>query len=594
MNRMHQHRLAAITLVLLAVVTTAMLLSLTGSSAAYQGGPAASPTLPAPTLIPPTSLPALAPTPFQPPTESALATIQQSHVLRVGTLYNAYPFVWLDERGNVSGYEADILRAIAIELGIEVDFVQVTRHNADDLLLSQHVDLLIGQQVHTRDRETLLDFTAPYYVNAERMVVRTDAAYMTLQDLAGHPIAVEIGSRSEHALRTWNASTGTAFDIRTYFTESDALDALANGEVEGMLGELDSLGRAGRQQMRLIDAPVLDEYYAIALRRWDVNLRNLLTRSLQRLKASGRLDQIFDAWFPGESIDFTTLVPVYDLLSADTRGVDDFPTDIPMPAAPVGQRIQNGQSLRVAGVMLPGEEAPAQVRITNTFNQALLEEMTRRWGVALEYIPNSTSNAAGMVASGMADLAAGVSPRWDGADMVDYAQPYLRHGDRLMVPVASSITTGFGDMLGTGWTIGYIADTPSNADDIKKYAGLLGVGQNIREPFAIQREQDAIYVMTVQNNVSAIFGDNLRLAALQREENATDVKILPLPYGDDIPLTFAVPRNDADFRSLVTETLQDMAKDGTFQQLWNTYFGMGDPPPIPYWAPTSPDAAPQG
>jgi ABC-type amino acid transport substrate-binding protein len=552
--------------------------------------PSPTPTDAAPTLVPPTPLPTVTATPFQPPTESGLATAQTDNVLRVGTLYNAYPFAWLNEQGEVSGYEADILNAIGIELGVDVRFVQVTRHNADETLLSGQVDLLIGQQVHTRDREQLFDFTHPYYVNQERMVVMTDAPYSDLGQLAGLPVSVEMGSRSERALSQWSAQTGVQFDVRPYLSESAALDALANGEAQGMVGELDSLSRAGRQHMRLIDTPVLDEYYAIAVRRWDANLLNLLDRSLQRLKASGRLDEIFNTWFPGSTIDFTTLVPVYEMLYDDQRQLKDFPNDIPYPQNPVLKRLDSGQPLRVAGLVAPGQDAPAQARIINALNQALVEDMARRWGVQIQMVPDSVLNAVDLVVNGQADLAVGVSPRWDGADRVDYSLPYIKHGDRLMVPATSRLT-GFADMLGTGWWIGYFADDAMDADHIKKFADIFGVGQNIRDPFAIQRESDAIYIMVTEQNVKAVYGDSLRLLALVREsDQGNDVKILDTPYGDDLPITFAVPRNDADFRDQVNQTLQDMARDGTYQQIWAQDFGMGDPLLIPYWAADSPDA----
>jgi ABC-type amino acid transport substrate-binding protein len=554
--------------------------------------PSPTPTDAAPTLVPPTPLPTLTPTPFQPPTESGLATAQSDNVLRVGTLYNAYPFAWLNEQGDVTGYEADILKAIGIELSVDVEFVQVTRHNADETLLSGQVDMLIGQQVHTRDREQLFDFTHPYYLNQERMVVMTDAPYSELGQMASLPVSVEMGSRSERALSEWSAQTGVQFDLRPYLSESAALDALANGEVQGMVGELDSLSRAGRQHMRLIDAPVLDEYYCIAVRRWDVNLLNLLDRSLQRLKASGRLDEIFSTWFPGSTIDFTTLVPVYEMLYDDQRQLGDFPSDIPYPQNPVLKRLDSGQPLRVAGLVAPGQDAPAQARIINALNQALVDEIARRWDVQVQMVPDSVLNAVDLVANGQADLAVGVSPRWDGADRVDYSLPYIKHGDRLMVPATSNLT-GFADMLGTGWWIGYFADDGLDAEHIKKFASYFGVGQNIREPFAIQRESDAIYIMITEQNVKAIYGDNLRLLALMREsDQGNDVKILDdTPYGDDLPITFAVPRNDADFRDRVNQTLQDMAHDGTYQRIWSQDFGMGDPLPIPYWAAVSPDTS---
>ena len=553
--------------------------------------PTITPTPPANTLVPPTPLPTLTPTPYAVANASALVSIQNTRTLRVGTLYNAEPFSWLDETGEVQGFEADVMRAIGIELGIDVEFIQVTRHNAERYLFGEQVDVLIGQQIHSRDRESLVDFAHPYYVDYEMMVVQSAAAYTDLQQLAGLPISVEIGSRSENALREWMLRSGATYDVRTYYTESDALDALALGEVEGMVGELSSLRRAGRQQMRLLETPVMDEPYAITVRRGDVNLRNLLNRSLQRLKASGRLDQIFESWFSGEAIDYHTLVPVYELLYEDERTLDEFNTDIPVPETPVLGRLASGQTLRVAGLRVYDEDAPAQVRIANDLNRALLDEMASRWNIQVEYIPNSTQNAVDLVANGLADLAVGVNPRWDGADRVEYSLPYIQHSDRLMIPANSSVQT-FGDMLGTTWWIGYFADDALDAELISKYAEHYGVGQNIKNLFAIQREEDAIYSMVTEDNLDAIFGDSLRLLALKREySNPNAVTLLDTTYGDLLPITFATPRADADFRTLVDFTLQDMARDGTYQALWAQYFALGAPVNIPIWADRDPNSA---
>jgi ABC-type amino acid transport substrate-binding protein len=244
----------------------------------------------------------------------------------------------------------------------------------------------------------------------------------------------------------------------------------------------------------------------------------------------------------------------------------------------------------VAGLVQPGEDAPAQARMLNDLNRALIEEMARRWNIQVEFVPGSPLMAVDQVVNGQADIAVGVSPRWDGADRVEYSQPYVQHGNRLMVPANSRITTGFGDMLGTGWWIGYFADDALDAENIRKFAEMFNVGQNINEPFAIQRESDAIYTMVNEHNIDAIYGDNLRLLALMRDGGyENQVKILDTPLGDDMPIAFAMPRNDADFRDQVNIALQDMAQDGTYQQLWMAFFGIGDPLPIPLWPLVNPD-----
>ncbi|MCD4686702.1 MAG: transporter substrate-binding domain-containing protein, partial [Anaerolineae bacterium] len=552
--------------------------------------PTATATLSAPTLIPPTPMPTLTPTPYTPPEVSALAAVQTLHRLRVGTIYNGTPFSWLNERGEIEGYEADILRAIGIDLGIEIEFTQVTRQNAGEMLRSQRVDIVIGQQIQTRDREAMFDFSHPYYANYEMLVVLTDAPFNTLTDFNGQPVGVAIGSRSERALRNWMAQTGVQVEVRTYFTEEAALDALAAGEVSGMVGPLDSLRRAGRQGMRLINEPVLTAYYSIVMRRHDVNLRNLLNRSLQRLKASGRLEALYAAWFNQDPIDFIQLIPIYDLLFADARELANFPTDMPYPAESVQARIARGGPLRVAGLVPFGQEAPnAQFSVMNAFNDALIQEMARRWNVPIELVPGAAQNGVDLVANGLADVAAGVTPRWDGADRVEYSQPYILHGDRLAVPTNSQIVNGFQDMLGTGWWIGYFADDAPDADKIRAIADFFGVGANIRDPFAIHNEANAIYTMVVESNLDAVFGDNLRLYGLIQDGYANSVRVIDTPMGDELPITFAMPRNDADFRALVNATLQDMAADGTFQRLWVEQFAFGDPIPIRYYAPISPD-----
>ena len=103
----------------------------------------------------------------------------------------------------------------------------------------------------------------------------------------------------------------------------------------------------------------------------------------------------------------------------------------------------------------------------NALNRAIVEELARRWDAQIEFVPDSAHNAVDLVANGQADLAVGVSPRWDGADRVDYSVPYIEHGDRLMVPERSQVET-FADMLGTGWWIGYFADDAADEKSNKR------------------------------------------------------------------------------------------------------------------------------
>ncbi len=125
---------------------------------------------------------------------------------------------------------------------------------------------------------------------------------------------------------------------------------------------------------------------------------------------------------------------------------------------------------------------------------------------------------------GEADIAVGVSPRWDGADRCEYSLPYIQHSNRLMIPANKQIE-GFSSLLGTGWWVAYFADDSADADEIQKYADGFGVGSNINL-FPIQHEDQAIYTMVEEDNISMIYGDSLRL-------NSVAARIQPARFSQD-------------------------------------------------------------
>lgn len=525
---------------------------------------------PVPTLVPPTPFPTQPVEAIQVADYSGIATLQSEGMLRVGARFNLPPFSFIGADGELTGYEVDVVNAIATQLGVEVAFVQVTSENELEMLRTGAVDLLIGQQSHTREASQNVEFSHPYYLNKQQMVVLFESPYQSFSDLNGQPVSYVVQSRGEVALGRIVAANGLSYDLRAYFHQDDALDALANGDVQAMVGELDNLQRAGRQGMRLIEQPLQLDPYAIAVRRYDVNLRNILNRSLQRIWASGELTGLYNRWFEAD-LDFSVLVPVYESIGQDPRVVADFPTDLPIPASSVVDKIRNGEVINVAGLTLDVNDPYSQ--LIDPFNRALMDEMARRWGVGVNYVPGTVE----LMVSGQADITVGVTPRWDGADRFDYSRPYAFHGNAIMV-INPERYGSFFDMRG-GTYIGYWYEFPQDRAEVERIAEELRVRPSVYE----FRSQQEIIDKFADRTVQALFGDNLRLEAIRRNTNSG----LPFEILDEqyslVPLAVAVPRNDADFRALVDWTLQDMFLDGTYQRIYNETFSVGEPITMITW-----------
>jgi polar amino acid transport system substrate-binding protein len=538
----------------------------------------------APTLVPPT----LVPTPDSSAasesllSESAVARIQKDGAVRVGLLYNAPPFGELNIRGDVTGYDADLARSMADAWGVKFQPVQVTRQTAIEMLKNGSVDMLVAAQVHYRQLDSEVEFSETYFQSSESVLLRNDDGAAQLAHMDGRKIGVVVGTPAESAVADWQARTGINITVTKYLTLDLAFNALLAKEIDGVVDTRIRLMRIipTPGAAKILDEPVSPEPYAVVVRRQDVNFRNLVNRTLQYLVKKGRMAEIQKAYFPGSKYP-ANLVPLWNGLSEDAPKPAQVGTDVPYPAQYAVPRIQGAKTVRVAGVTdLPPDAQESDKRL-DAVNRSVIEAMAKRWGVQVQYIPNSAANAADLVASGQADLAVGVPLDWGVADKVDFTAPYFLHGDRLLVKKDTDQET-FNTLRGK--IVGVFGSEPGAADKVNKLADSVQTAVRI---FTVIREQDAAFTLLQDQNADVIFGDSLKLIAhVQANPDALRLGTrgdAPDPWYSRVYVSFAVPRNDIDFRLLVEYTLQEMARDGSWQTLLGQVMMPEDIYPMDVW-----------
>ncbi len=448
---------------ILLIVFVSIVLSISVSFSADVAGQ------PAPTLVPPTLVPTIdAGINDALLSESALARVTANGKVRVGLYYNEAPFSELNIRNEVVGYDADIARSMAEAWGLTFEPVQVTEQTALDMLKSGVVDMLVSSQVHRRSLDFEVEFSQTYYLSSQSMLVRQDDGAASLVDMANRKIGYVVGSPSNDAIALWQQRTGIPIQAQQYLTLDQAYSALLNNEVDGIVDSRVHLNRIIPQpgMGKILDEPVTREPYAIVVQRQDVNWRNLINKTLQYLVRKGRMQEIQQTYFPNTKYPLN-LVPVWGGVGDDPPKPDQFSADIPYPAQYAVPRIQSSGVVRVAGVAdLPPDASEDQRRL-DALNRAMIEAVAAKWGVRVEYIPNSADNAVDLVASGQADLAIGVPLDWALADRVDLTTPYLLHGDRLLAKKDSDVET-FNDLRGR-W-VAVFASEPGSEDQVNELA----------------------------------------------------------------------------------------------------------------------------
>ena len=216
------------------------------------------------------------------------------------------PFNYLDEEGALSGFNVDLARALCDELAVECDIrtgewveliPTIDRKEADAIVAS------IRPSAKTLER---LDFTDAYYRTPARFVARTDKDLKDISPsgLAGAKIGVIKGTGHEAFLRDFfPKGEAIPFDH-----DRQARVALKKGEVDLLFGDGITLmfwlnGTTSESCCEFRGEAYLESRYfgegiGIAVRKNERKLRAILNYGLARLRAAGRLEELYLRYFP--------------------------------------------------------------------------------------------------------------------------------------------------------------------------------------------------------------------------------------------------------------------------------------------------------
>ena len=228
-----------------------------------------------------------------------MARIYQRDKIIIGVRDDAPPFGFRDKDGNLTGYDIDLAKIIAGNiLGNEnkVEFVPVTASNRIMKLNSGEVDILIAVMSVTNQRQQILNFSIPYYIAGQAILVKSSSKATSLSDFEGEKLIIVFGSTSERNLRT-NVPEVKVIGYKTY---TQAYKALKAGKAQGIVAD-DTilLGFAvNDKSVRLLPKRYSKEPYAVAFRKDEAStkLMNKVNNVVSTLQSTGRLNRLQEKW----------------------------------------------------------------------------------------------------------------------------------------------------------------------------------------------------------------------------------------------------------------------------------------------------------
>lgn len=228
-----------------------------------------------------------------------LAKILKRGKLIVGVRNDTTPFGFKDEKGNLTGYDIDLAKELTRGLlGDEskVEFVPVTASNRILKLDSGEVDILVATMSVTNQRMQIIDFSKPYYIAGQAILVNKDSKASGLSDFFGKRLIIVFGSISEETLKT-SVPEVKVIGFKTY---PDAYKALKSGKAEGIVSDDTILMDYAQRDksVRLLPKRYSKEPYAVAVRKSEESQRLLdsIDYIIDNLQSSGKLFRMQEKW----------------------------------------------------------------------------------------------------------------------------------------------------------------------------------------------------------------------------------------------------------------------------------------------------------
>lgn len=154
--------------------------------------------------------------------------------LKVGSDTTSPPMEFIDPAtGAIVGFDVDVVNAICERINCKAEFVTTGWDGIFTALQEGQFDLVASGVSITEERQQVMDFSEPYIVNGQAILVRATDAALTVEDFKG-------GQRKLSAqANTTDAATAEEIagkeSVQAYDTFNGSVLALRNGDVDGVV-----------------------------------------------------------------------------------------------------------------------------------------------------------------------------------------------------------------------------------------------------------------------------------------------------------------------------------------------------------------------
>lgn len=233
----------------------------------------------------------------------------QKIIVGTGTQFPNICFI--DDKGNLTGYDVELVRAIDEKLPeYEFEFKTMEFSNLLLSLETKKIDFIAHQmEVNSEREEKFLFNKEPYNVFPLKVTVNTkNDSIHSINDLKGKNVSVSPTSNSAVYIEKYNKEHNLGANIVYSSGSVDVHNQLATGRIDAIITTpfaVKYYNESNKAQEKVVGDALLNSKVYFLLNKDEVVLQERLDDAIRELKAEGVISKLSKKWLGDDySVDF--------------------------------------------------------------------------------------------------------------------------------------------------------------------------------------------------------------------------------------------------------------------------------------------------
>ncbi|MBS7439660.1 ABC transporter substrate-binding protein [Pseudomonas syringae] len=226
-----------------------------------------------------------------------LSDVMSKKSLSCGVYADVPPFSAPDpQTRELVGMDVDLCKALAKHMGVELELKPLSVEARIPEVKMGRVDVIFANLAYTKSRAEQIQFSDPYYIAKETLVVRAANADQPKSFFKGKRISSTKGSTSEQSIRLADATPVTFQDTGSAYMALQQNKAV--GLVTNTMTAIKLVGqaKAGGVELAMAKEPMALEPIGAGMRQGEPAFLAKVNESLRAMEAAGEIDAIWAHW----------------------------------------------------------------------------------------------------------------------------------------------------------------------------------------------------------------------------------------------------------------------------------------------------------